>query len=209
MALASQDSALSTPHALTARLRASEAERERLLKRLGAGIAVAVVHALFLALLLAASHVRETAPKTPKEVLLLLPPLQQKAIQPALPPVALPEERPVNIPPTIAITPPPPATTAPPKPGDILQAIGKELACGAGPWEHLTQAERETCKRQPWHSKKNAKGVIVLDVPPSSAPPDDTLSGIDAVTQGIKTSDPCLAAGNTHTECIHKNIFGR
>ena len=208
MALASQDSALSTSHVLTMRLRASEAERERMLKRIGAGIAVLLVHVLFLALLLAASRFGETARNLPKEVVLLLPPLQQKTAQPALPPVALPAERPVNIPPTIAITPPPPAETAP-KPGDVMEAIGKEIACGAGPWEHLAQAEREACKRQPWHSKKNAKGVIVLDVPPGEAPADDSLSGIDAVTKGIKTSDPCLAAGNTHSECIHKDIFGR
>jgi hypothetical protein len=208
MALASQDSALYTTHALTTRLRASEAERERALKRLGAGIAVVLVHVLFLALLLAASRFTEVTHKSPQEVLLLLPPLQPKTSRPALPPVILPVERPVNIPPTIAITPPPPAAT-PAKPSDIMQAIGKELACGAGPWEHLTQAEREVCKRQPWHWKKNAKGVMVLDVPSATPPPEDTITGIDAVTEGIKTSDPCLAAGNTHTECIHKNIFGR
>jgi hypothetical protein len=207
MVLASQDSALHTSHALTALLRANEAERERALKRIVAVIAVALVHVLFLALLLAAARVSEVAHKTPQEVLLLLPPLQPKTSRPALPSVVLPVERPVNIPPTIDVTPPPPA--APPKPGDVMQAIGKELACGAGPWEHLTQAEREVCKRQPWHSKKNARGVIVLDVPSATAPPDETLSGIDAITQGIRTSDPCLAAGNTHTECIHKNIFGR
>jgi hypothetical protein len=208
MVLASQDSALNTAHALTARLRASEAERERTLKRFGAGAAVVLVHILFLLLLLTGGRVGEVAHRAePKEVLLLLPPLQPKTSRPALPPVILPSERPVNIPPTIAITPPPPAATQ--KPGDVMQAIGKELACGAGPYEHLTQAEREVCKRQPWHSKKNAKGVIVLDMPSSAAPPDDSLSGIGAVTQTMKTSDPCLAAGNTHTECIHKNIFGR
>jgi hypothetical protein len=47
----------------------------------------------------------------------------------------------------------------------------------------------------------------VLDVP--GAPPDTPISGIDSVTTTMKTSDPCLAAGNTHSECIHKNIFGR
>ena len=206
MALALQDSALSTSHALTARLHANEAERERALKRIGAGIAVVLVHVLFLALLLAAGRVTEIAHNGPKEVLLLLPPLQPETARPALPPVTLPVERPVNIPPTIVIT-PPPQPAAPPKPGDVMQAIGRELACGAGPYEHLSQAEREACKRQPWHSRKNAKGVIVLDVP--GAPPDTPVSGIDSVTTTMKTSDPCLAAGNTHSECIHKNIFGR
>jgi len=177
-----------------------------MLKRIGASIAVALVHVLFLMLLFAAGRVTEITRNAPKEVLLLLPPLQPKTSRPALPPATLPVERPVNIPPTIAITPPPPPAAAP-KPGDVMQAIGKELACGAGPYEHLTQAEREACKRQPWHSRKNAKGAIVLDVP--GAPPDNPISGIDSATTTIKTSDPCLAAGNTHSECIHKDIFGR
>jgi hypothetical protein len=208
MALASQDSALSTSHALTARLSASEAERERTLKRVGAGIAVALVHVLFLAVLLTAARVSEGTHRGPQEVIYILPPLPPKATRPALPPVVLPAERPVNIPPTISVEPPPPAIV--PKPGDVMQAIGRELACGAGPWEHLTQAEREVCKRQPWHTKKNAKGVYVLDVPSQQpSQPADTLSGIDAIAKTLKTSDPCLAEGNTHTECIHKNIFGR
>lgn len=208
MALALQDSALSTSHALTARLSASEAERERALKRIGAGIAVVLVHVFFLAVLLTAARVGEIVRKAPQEVIFLLPPLQPKTTRPALPPVVLPAERPVNIPPTISVEPPPPAIV--PKPGDVMQAIGRELACGAGPWEHLTQAEREVCKRQPWHSRKNAKGVYVLDVPSQQQPqPEDTLSGIDAIAKTLNTSDPCLAEGNTHTECIHKNIFGR
>lgn len=208
MALASQDSALNTSHMLTARLRASEAERERMFKRIGAGVAVALVHVLFLLLLLTASHIGDYINRGPKEVILLLPPLKpsMKSVGPAVP---LPPASSLTLPPFAGIMIPAPPPTATQKPGDIMQAIGKELACGAGPWEHLTQAEREACKRQPWHGKKNAKGVIVLDVPSAEPPPSDAISGIDAVTQGIRTSDPCLAAGNTHTECIHKNIFGR
>jgi hypothetical protein len=208
MALASQDSALTTPLVLAGRLRASEAERERILKRVGAGVAVAIVHALILLLLLTANHYGAFASREKKEVILLLPPLNPTS-KTAGPPVPLPPSSQETIPRynTITIPAPPPSTAQ--KPGDVLEAIGKELACGAGPWEHLTQAEREACKRNPWHYKKNAKGVIVLDVPSSSPPPDDSISGIDAVTQGIRTSDPCLAAGNSHTECIHKNIFGR
>jgi hypothetical protein len=192
---------------LTARLRASEAERDRLMKRIGAGIAVALVHVLILLLLLTTSHYGEYLNKAPKEVILLLPPLKPNArsVGPAVP---VPRAGVQYIPSynSITIPAPPPSTTQ--KPGDILQAIGKELACGAGPYENLTQKEREDCKRHPWHWKKNEKGVIVLDVPSKAPPPDEPISGIDEITQGIKTSDPCLAAGNTHSECIHKNIFG-
>ena len=33
----------------------------------------------------------------------------------------------------------------PAPPGDVLGAVGRELACSAGSWEHLTSAERARC----------------------------------------------------------------
>jgi hypothetical protein len=193
---------------LTTRLRASEAERERMFKRIGAGIAVALVHVLILLMLLTASHFGAFTSAGPKEVILLLPPLNPSS-RTVGPPVPLPPSSMESIPRynTITIPAPPPSTTQ--KPGDIMQAIGKELACGAGPYEHLTQAEREDCKRHPWHWKKNDKGIIVLDVPSKAPPPDEPITGIDDLAKTMNTSDPCLVAGNTHSECIHKNIFGR
>jgi hypothetical protein len=89
-----------------------------------------------------------------------------------------------------------------------MEAIGKELACGAGSYEKLPQSQREACRRQPWKFKKNSKGVIVLDAAPP-AQRDESTSGNEAEIRTLQTSDPCLAAGNTHSECIHKNIFGR
>ena len=103
--------------------------------------------------------------------------------------------------------PPPKPQTQPQSQTDVMQAIGKELACGAGPYEHLTQAQREVCKRQPWRFKKNAHGVIVMDT--SAPPPEEPASGADQELQIQQTADPCLAAGNTHSECIHKTLFGR
>jgi hypothetical protein len=189
-----------------ARLRASGAERERFIKRLGAGAAVALVHLLFLLILLTASRVGEVARKPePREVLLLLPPLSSQT-RPIRPTTPLPQSRPETTPPSVTITLPPPPTTTQ-KPGDVMQAIGKELACGAGSYENLTQAQREACKRQPWRFKKNAKGVIVLDALPP--PPPASLSGAEEETHIQQTTDPCVAAGNTHSECIHKTIFGR
>ena len=198
------------PFALIAgeRLRTGEAERERYLKRIGAAIAVALVHVLILlALLTGVVDVTSRAP--PKEVELLLPPLQQKTrtTQPSTPlplptPRAAPEVEPLR---TITLPLPKPETQRPP--GDVMEAIGKELACGAGSYEHLSQAEREVCRRQPWKFKKNAKGVIVLDV--TKPLPDAPVSGADAELHIQQTQDPCLAAGNTHSECIHKTIFGR
>jgi hypothetical protein len=122
--------------------------------------------------------------------------------------VILPSDRPVNIPPTIIMaTPPPPSTVQ--KPGDVLEAIGREIACGAGRYENLSEAQREACKRQPWRFKKNNKGVIVLDRTTTPPPQEEPISGVDVTTQVQRTTDPCVAAGNTHSECAHKTIFGR
>ncbi|HTT97878.1 MAG TPA: hypothetical protein VMF58_07490, partial [Rhizomicrobium sp.] len=131
-----------------ARLRATEAERERFLKRVCAGIAVALVHILFLIALLTANHIGDFLRQKPREVTLLLPPPNtQDKTRPAFPTVIVPEGRPVNIPPTIIMAaPPPPSTTQ--NQGDVLEAIGREIACGAGPYENLSQTQREACKRQ-------------------------------------------------------------
>ncbi len=125
-------------------------------------------------------------------------------------PQAVPQAHPATEPlRTITLPPPQPRTEPQRAPTDVMQAIVKELACGAGPYEHLSQAEREACRRQPWKFKKTAKGVIVLDAIKQAPPPDDSVSGADADLHIQQTQDPCLAAGNTHSECIHKTIFGR
>lgn len=214
--LVSDDSAFDMSLALISgeRLRAGEAERERMLKRAGAGIAVAVLHVLFLLALLTAGHFAAQRPKPqPKETILYLQPPHQKSRETAPPIVVAPPiitTRPEEVlhPPTITVAPTPPLPQSKNE-TDVLQNIGKELACGAGPYEHLTQAEREDCKRHPWKWKKNAKGVIVMDKPEPQLNLDEPgMTGADQATHQQQTADPCLAAGNTHSECAHKTIFG-
>ena len=211
--LVSDDSAFDVSLALIGgeRLRATEAQRERTLKRIAAGIAVALVHVLILAALLT-RIVDVTTTHAPKEIVFVLPPLQTKT-RPSEPVVAppVPTIRPdQSIPRTITLPPVvPKAQTQTQQETDVMKEIGKELACGAGPWEHLTQAQREVCKRNPWKFKKNDKGVIVMDVNKAPVPPDEPTSGADAELHIQQTADPCLAAGHTHSECIHKSIFGR
>jgi hypothetical protein len=207
--LVSEDSAVDVTFALMAgaHARAGEAERERYLKRAGAWIAVALVHVLFAVTLLTAGHVRAILRQQPKEMLLLLPPLHPPApAQPVRLPEPLPTTpQPLTAPaPTITLPPLSPPATHPQT--DVMRVLGKELACGAGSFENLTRAQREACKRVPWHYKKDAQGIIVLDTNPQR---DEPISGADAADQMGKTADPCLAAGNTHSECIHKTIFGR
>jgi hypothetical protein len=59
-------------------------------------------------------------------------------------------------------------------PTDILGAVGRELACSAGSWEHLTSAERERCGYgrsggYPWKGARLPNGTIVM-VPRSVLP---------------------------------------
>lgn len=54
-------------------------------------------------------------------------------------------------------------------PGDILAAVGRELACSAGSWEHLSKAEREICGGIPWRAMKLPNGSLVM-VPGNQLP---------------------------------------
>lgn len=52
-------------------------------------------------------------------------------------------------------------------PTDVLGAVGRELACSAGSWEHLTSVERERCGYgrsggYPWKGVKLPNGSIVM-----------------------------------------------
>ena len=47
-------------------------------------------------------------------------------------------------------------------PTDILGAVGRELACSAGHWEHLTSYERARCGLYPWRGAKLPNGALVM-----------------------------------------------
>lgn len=215
--MVSEDRVADTSLALIAgdRARAVEAERERLYKRLGAGAAVVLVHIVILLALFTAGKFEALRHRAqPQEMVLLIPPLAHHTKTNTAPipvtPMIRPEEQ-LQAPKFTITVPPPKAQDQQQqqKPGDVMEAIGKELACGAGPWERLSQAEREACKRTPWKFKKTTKGTIVMDVPEKAPPAEEPASGADQELHTLQTSDPCLAAGNTHSECIHKTIFGR
>jgi hypothetical protein len=55
------------------------------------------------------------------------------------------------------------------QPTDILGAVGRELACSAGSWEHLTSAERARCGFYPWRGVKLPNGSLVM-IPRSVMP---------------------------------------
>jgi hypothetical protein len=78
-------------------------------------------------------------------------------------------------------------------PVDVLGAVGRELACSAGSWEHLTMVERQHCGYYPWRGVKLPNGSLVM-IPRSQLPrlkelPDPEFnvnSGADQVTAQVR-----------------------
>ena len=69
--------------------------------------------------------------------------------------------------------------------GDVLGALGREIACSPGHYENLTEAQRTRCGRIPWQGALLPNGAIVLNRPADTnrfapPPPGYKLSGQDA-----------------------------
>lgn len=140
--------------------------------------------------------------------------------------VILPEA-PSGAPPEIVtepiIIPPPPVIQVQPQEerggitqGDILGAIGREVACSAGHFENLTTVQRSRCARIPWSGAMNPDGAIVLRIPPprgrffeeeNARVPEVRITGNDANlnrVQGADTGCPVIL----NTPCFNR-IPGR
>jgi hypothetical protein len=101
----------------------------------------------------------------------------------------------------------PPIVPAPPTTREILDAIGRALACGAGSYENLPAADRARCRRTPWRGKRLANGSEVLDVPPKLMPSNKlNLTGGDVLRRQRQTANPCPIL--SVTPCIHKELYG-
>ncbi len=98
-------------------------------------------------------------------------------------------------------------------PTDILGAVGRELACSAGSWEHLTSAERARCGLYPWRAVKLPNGSLVM-IPPNVLPrlkeaPETQFSvnsGSDRIRTDVQAgiipgSGGCPILQNT--PCVH------
>ena len=100
-----------------------------------------------------------------------VPPEVQSAPMPIIPP---PEE-----------PPPQAAQGGSTQRGDLLGAIGREIACSPGHFENLTDAERNHCYTVPWHGMQLPDGALVMNRPQGFnrfAPPpkeEARLSGAD------------------------------
>ena len=175
----------------------------RLWSRGASTLLVVLIHLVFFAMLTFSVRLVQFGRPSALETILLLPALDGR-----------PRERPQTIQPQFVSPAPVESVTAPiipPKPpplpdekdiphpvtpGDVLRAVGEELSCGAGSFEHLTQPERERCLRQPWLAVRGPAGTLVLQpanqlprlAPP---PPEFRLSGADAKRRSIEVAPTC------------------
>jgi len=155
-----------------------EERRRKALSRTTSSVLAAVLHVLFFFFFVFAVHPFDMRSRPIIEQFLTLPlqgnNLQEKRPNNPQPLVIAPpriESAPIQIPKPPPIPPPEqqqkPGTAGPP--GDILGAVGRELACSAGSWEHLTSAERARCGYYPWRAVKLPNGSLVM-VPRSVLP---------------------------------------
>jgi hypothetical protein len=88
--------------------------------------------------------------------------------------------------------------------GDLLGAVGRDVACIAGNYENLTPAQRNRCSRIPWMGARLPDGSLVLRPPEMNPlfappPPEFRVSGADGQRRQMETagSDPCPVILNT------------
>jgi hypothetical protein len=199
-----------------------EERRHKAMSRTTSTVLAAALHVLFFFFFIFAVHPFDMHSKPIVETFLTLP----------LPGNNLPLQHPINpqplviAPPRIESAPitipkPPPIqpdqerdrSGNPAPPTDILGAVGRELACSAGSWEHLSSAERARCGIYPWRAIKLPNGSLVMvprNVLPRLADAPNTEFSVNTGAERVQSDlqkgitsgqGPCPILQNT--PCLH------
>ena len=192
---------------LQARARSQEDLRKRNLRRAYALAAVAVVHVLFVILLVASEWRLIPLPKPQK-----LEPLkwvwlprpahspEETRIKPLSPEVGNIDTNKIPILPrpkeeeNNAIT-------------DLGWALGRSLACGANSYEWLNSKMRAECRHRPWAFVYDRYGNIVLDAR-ERIPQEETLRPSDVQAQERNTAPVCPRNIDPNAPCLSAVIGG-
>jgi hypothetical protein len=194
---------------LQARLRQADEVRKRNLRRIYAGIAVAVLHVIFVVLLI----VSEWIP-IPIEKIKEVAPLQWVTLQ--APVRASVEKIRPKSPNPGAIDPSLIPKILLPKPqeennaiSDFGLALGRSLACGANSYEWLNPKMRAECRRQPWQFVYDRYGNIVLYAHPRVVQDTETLRPSDVQARERNTAPVCPTNIDPNAPCLSAIIGGR
>jgi hypothetical protein len=128
-----------------------------------------------------------------------------QAETPAVVPMTRPNA-PEVAPPLVILPPPPQFQVERPRQdegtpeGDVLGAVGRDIACAATNYEYLNSAQRARCPRIPWQPGRLADGTITLAPAPFNrfAPqPEYHISGAEANRRAVETAPTCSSVLNT------------
>ncbi|HTC83169.1 MAG TPA: hypothetical protein VK683_02400 [Rhizomicrobium sp.] len=199
----------------------ADERRRKNLWRTTAWALVALLHVLFFFSFVLGIRPFDFRERPIVETILLMPKAGNNQLErQTINPQPLINTAPRMIAPPIAIPKPPPIQEpnenqpgANQGPVDVLGAVGRELACSAGSWEHLTMVERQRCGIYPWRGVKLPNGTLVM-IPRSQLPrlkeaPDTEFnvnSGADQVTAQVRSGvipgqGGCPILQNT--PCLH------
>jgi hypothetical protein len=194
---------------LQARLRQAEDARRRSLRRIYAGIAVAILHVLIVLLLLSSQWLPVDILKV-KEVA----PLQWVTLQA---PVRAMEEKIRPKSPNVGTVDPSliPKILRPKTEqeesnaiSDFGLALGRSLACGANSYEWLNPKRRAECQHKPWEFVYDRYGNIVLDARPRVVQDQETLRPSDVQAHERNTAPVCPTNIDPNAPCLSSIIGG-
>ncbi len=190
-----------------AHLRTDQEASKRAMRRTIAAVAVALLHVVFVILLLWAEMIpglRLRPSQEPPLLWLLLPrpagvqtPVQHQGKESEHTPQV------TYVPPPV--TPPEQSTAINP-----AYALGQALACGASSYEYLTPEGRKQCKHAPWaykYDKYDKNGTIVLDAAPRVVQEKPRISDIQAHERN--TAPNCPKYIDPNAPCLYDIIHGK
>jgi hypothetical protein len=189
---------------LAARASVDREVKRKATVRTVASVLVALLHVLFIAILLIVEKLPMSLGRhrAAVEIQLVLAPSQIPAAMPKV--IEADKNKRLFqevIPKPITIL--PPLIEIPRTPADIMRELGAELDCGASHYEYLNEVERKICHRAPWTMPNT--GVLVLAKKPPPAP--GHMTGAEAAARTRETAPQCLP--NMNTPCIDEVIYGK
>jgi hypothetical protein len=194
---------------LQVRHRTLEDARKRNVRRIYAGVGVAIIHVLFVGLLLASEWIPIVIPNVRKIEALQWVTLSQPAHAPRQVPVKLRSQNAGAVnPDIIPQLPRPKAEEENNAITDFGLALGRSLACGANSYEWLNSKMRAECKHRPWNFTYDRYGNIVLDATPRLPRDTETLRPSDVQAHERNTAPVCPRNIDPNAPCLSAVIGG-